>query len=151
MRHKTKKLGSKSEGCPLKMLMSIKSVFADKIMGGIKIYEHRQTIPKQAVSGVIVHSSSPVQCIISEFQIADIVCGNLAEVWEKTRHYSGIAKEFYLSYFTDKSTANTIQVTNVKRYRDPADPYDIIPGFRAPQSFSYLDGATYSLLTKGAI
>lgn len=49
----------------MKVLMSIKPEFADKIFDGSKRYEFRRMIFKQpAVKKVVVYASAPVQMVI---------------------------------------------------------------------------------------
>ena len=56
------------------VLLSIKPEFAEKIFDGTKKFEFRKTIFKNNnVQKVIVYASSPVQKVIGEFSIEDIL------------------------------------------------------------------------------
>ena len=53
----------------MKVLLSIKPEFADKIFNGTKKYEYRRSIfKKKEVKTVVVYASSPIQKIIGEFE-----------------------------------------------------------------------------------
>lgn len=122
----------------MKVLLSIKPEFAFKIFEGTKKYEFRKSIFKRTgIKKVIVYASSPVQQIIGEFEIADILCEETELLWDMTQQFSGISKEFYDQYFTNKDKAFAIQVGKVKKYDKPKSllDYDI---YYAPQSFAYL-------------
>ena len=54
----------------MKVMISIKPEFADKIFTGIKKYEFRKVLFKNNdIDTVIVYASSPVQKVIGEFKI----------------------------------------------------------------------------------
>ena len=92
------------------VLLSIKPEYADKIFSGEKKYEFRKSIFKNTdIEKVVVYASSPVQKVIGEFTIADILNDDIEKIWNETAHYSGITKDFYLSYFSNKEKAYAIK------------------------------------------
>jgi len=120
------------------VLLSIKPQFASKIFDGSKKYEFRKTIFKRNnIKKVVVYASSPIQRVIGEFEIEGIISDTIKKVWEKTSEFSGITKEIYESYFSNKDMAHAIKIGSVKKYASPKylDDYNI---FFAPQSFVYL-------------
>ena len=121
----------------MNVLLSIKPEFANKIFNGTKKYEFRKSIFKRDVNKVIVYASSPVQRVIGEFTIADIICKDTEILWQETKKYSGITKDFYDEYFANKKIAFAIQVGKVRKFSSPKrlSDYDID---YAPQSFAYL-------------
>ena len=75
----------------MRVLLSIKPEFAFKIFDGEKKYEFRKVVFKNPkVKTVVVYASSPVQKVIGEFEIEDILSSNPNEIWKKTKKYSGI-------------------------------------------------------------
>lgn len=122
----------------MKVLLSIKPEFAFKIFEGTKKYEFRKVIFKRPnIKTVVVYASSPVQKVIGEFEIEDILSSSPEKIWEKTRKTSGISEEFFNDYFIDKEIAHAIKIKDVKRYKTPLDlkkEFDIVP----PQSYTYL-------------
>ena len=122
----------------MKILLSIKPEYAEKILSGEKKYEFRRAIFKnQSVKKVVIYASSPVQKVIGEFDIECVITLDLNELWENTKRHSGIDKEFYDSYFQGKEVGHAIKVKKTKRYRkhQELNDYDIQ---YPPQSFCYL-------------
>lgn len=122
----------------MKVMLSIKPEFADKIFNGSKKFEFRRSIFKnQNVKKVIVYASSPVQKVIGEFEIDQIINLELTELWEKTSRHSGISEDYFYQYFGDKEQGYAIKIKKVKKYKQPmcikAD-FKLTP----PQSFAYV-------------
>lgn len=125
------------------VLLSIKPQFVERIFDGTKKYEFRRTIFKQKnVQRVVVYASSPIQKIIGEFEIDEILNDSLDNIWEITHQYSGISKQFYYEYFQDKEKAFAIRIGKIKKYKTfkTLKEYNIN---HAPQSFVYLDSIKF--------
>jgi predicted transcriptional regulator len=122
----------------MKVILSIKPEYANKIFAGTKKYEFRRAIFKNPdVKRVVVYSSSPVQKIIGEFEIERIISHELETLWNKTKKYSGISEDFFLQYFGDKEMGFAIKIKNARLYPTPKcirEDYNLFP----PQSFLYL-------------
>lgn len=122
----------------MKVLLSIKPEFADKIFNGTKKYEFRKSIFKNKdVDTVVVYVSYPWKYIIGEFKIDAILCDNVDKIWKQTQDFSGISEDFYRMYFENKTSAYAIKighVTKFKKFKRLSD-YHIN---HAPQSFVYL-------------
>ena len=119
-------------------MLSIKPEFADKIFNGSKKFEFRRSIFKnQNIKKVIVYASSPVQKVIGEFEIDQIINLELNALWEKTSRHSGISEDYFYQYFGDKEQGYAIKIKKVKKYKQPmcikAD-FKLTP----PQSFAYV-------------
>lgn len=122
----------------MKVLLSIKPEFANKIFDGSKRYEYRKTLfRRKDVDSIVVYASFPVCRVIGEFMIVNILRDNLDSLWEETKNYAGISREFYDSYFANKEFAYAIEVGNFKRYEEEITLQDL--GVQtAPQSFIYI-------------
>lgn len=121
----------------MKVLLSIKPVFANKIFEGTKRFEFRKSIFKKQVSTVVVYASAPLQQIIGEFEIEQILYLDLETLWSITHSDSGISKSFFYEYFEDKERGYAIQIKNTKLYEVPKnlkETYNMFP----PQSFAYI-------------
>lgn len=122
----------------MKVVLSIKPEFASKIFDGSKKFEFRKSIFKnKEVKSIIVYASSPVQQVIGEFEIEDILNYDLDTLWNMTQEYSGISEEFYYKYFADKEQGFAIKIKRTKKYRKPKclkTDFNLSP----PQSFAYL-------------
>jgi predicted transcriptional regulator len=121
----------------MNVLLSIKPEFAYKIFEGTKKYEFRKSIFKKDVDKVVVYASSPVQRVIGEFEIEDILCGEVNSLWQTTQKFAGISKDFYDEYFANKEIAFAIQVGKIHKFPKPRRLSDYNIDY-APQSFAYL-------------
>ena len=121
----------------MKVVLSIKPEFAFKIFDGTKKFEFRKSIFKnKKISSIIVYASSPVQQVIGEFEIDEVLKYDLSTLWDITREFSGITEEFYYDYFADKEEGFAIKIKKAIKYQNPkclrAD-FNLSP----PQSFAY--------------
>ena len=122
----------------MKVLLSIKPEFVEKIFAGTKKYEFRKSLFRRSdVKSVVVYASAPVKRVVGEFEIDNILSGELDVIWERTKKYSGITKEFYDLYFREKTVANAVQIGHLIRYKKAKclSDYNIR---QAPQSFCYI-------------
>jgi len=123
----------------MKVLLSIKPEFTEKIFDGSKIYEFRRAIFKNPdVKKVVVYASSPIQKVIGEFEIENIIHDDLQSLWDETKEFSGISKEFFFEYFGNKKKGFAIKIKKPKRYKIPMcirQDFNLFP----PQSFLYLN------------
>lgn len=123
----------------MKVLLSIKPEFAFKIFDGEKKFEFRKVIFKNPdIRTVVVYASSPVQQVIGEFEIDDILSSSPNEIWELTKKYSGISEIYFHEYFENRLIAHAIKIKNTKRYKKPMslkDDFNVLP----PQSYLYLN------------
>ena len=122
----------------MKVLLSIKPDFANKIFDGTKKYEFRKIIFRnQNVSKVVVYASSPVCRVIGEFEIENILCDELTNLWDRTKADAGINKEFYFEYFSGHNKGYAIKVGKRTKYRTQKVLKEAF-GIQPPQSFQYI-------------
>ena len=97
----------------MKVLLSIKPEYAEKIFNGEKRFEYRRVIFKRkGITTVVVYVTAPISRIMGEFQINNIL-------------YKGVCSEFYVgfdngqemrirveskSYLEDKLTGDRITI-----------------------------------------
>ena len=123
----------------MKILLSIKPEYANKIFSGEKRFEFRKSIFRNAaVRAVVVYATMPVGKVIGEFEIDEVLQASPQALWSKTRQFSGISRSFFNEYFEGRDTAYAIKVLTVKRYRSPIDLERVAPTRHPPQSFRYL-------------
>lgn len=125
----------------MKVVLSIKPEYANKIFDGTKRFEFRKSIFKnENVKTILVYSSSPVQKVIGEFQIEKIIKHDLETLWELTKEFSGITKEYFYQYFANKQHGFAIKIKTKTKYQIPKclkNDYNLTP----PQSFAYFTTA----------
>ena len=122
----------------MKVILSIKPEFANKIFDGTKKFEFRRTLfKKKEVNKIVVYASAPISKVIGEFEIEDIVHEDVDTLWNKTSDYSGISFDYYFEYFQGKEVGYAIKVKNPKKYEEELCIMQNF-GMRPPQSFAYL-------------
>ena len=95
----------------MKVLLSIKPEYAQKIFDGTKKYEFRRSVfKKKNVKTVVVYASSHVQQVIGEFEIETILNHNIQELWNLTKDYSGVTKNLFFDYFINKEKGYAIKI-----------------------------------------
>lgn len=123
----------------MRVLLSIKPNYANLIFDGSKKFEFRRSIFKNhKVKTILVYSSSPVQKVIGEFEIDEILNDDLSSLWQQTKKHAGIDEHFFYEYFNNKESGFAIKIKKAKKYAKPlclkAD-FNLLP----PQSFLYLN------------
>lgn len=123
----------------MKVLLSIKPQFADRIFDGSKGYEFRKAIFKNPdIRTVVVYASSPKQMVIGEFEIDSILSDSPERLWEQTKGSAGVESDYFFEYFSERKKGFAIVVKNPKLYKKPLclrKHFRKIP----PQSFLYLE------------
>lgn len=122
----------------MKVLLSIKPEFAEKIFDGTKRFEFRRRIYKrEAVKSIIVYASAPISMVIGEFEIETVLHDDLNSLWDSTNEFAGISEEYYREYFIGKEAGYAIEVKEVNKYRVPLGIRESF-GIAPPQSFAYV-------------
>ncbi len=124
----------------MKVLLSIRPEYADRIFKGEKKYEYRKTLFKREdVDTVIVYATKPVGKVIGEFKIDSIMEDNPINIWEKTKLYSGIDKNVYTEYFAGREKGFAISIKKTRIYKKPLELEELNFNIKcAPQSFMYI-------------
>lgn len=122
----------------MKVLLSIKPEFVDKIFSGEKKYEYRKQIFKKNIEKVIVYSTQPEGKIIGEFVIEEVLHDKVDIIWSLTKDFSGITYSKFYSYFNGRKEGYAIKIGKVKLYDQPVDPKEFDSKFKPPQSFCYV-------------
>lgn len=126
----------------MKIILSIKPEFANKIFDGTKRFEFRRRLYKnKEVKAVIVYASAPISKVIGEFEIETVLYDTLESLWSSTNKYSGISEDYYLEYFKGKDAGYAIEVKRTKKYNKPLCIKENF-GVNPPQSFAYINNPT---------
>lgn len=124
----------------MKILLSIKPEFVEKIISGEKKFEFRKVLPKRkGITTVVVYSTMPVGKVVGEFKVKDTHSYKPEYLWEKTKDFSGITKNFFDEYFSAKSLAHAFEIDSFQLYENPLGISEILPSGTAPQSYCYIN------------
>lgn len=123
----------------MKVLLSIKPEYVDKIFSGEKKYEYRKSLfSREGVTTVIIYATMPVGKVVGEFEIDKILTDTPKEIWKKTQLSSGINQTFFDQYFDGREKAFAIKIANFMIYDEPQHISEIIKRTHPPQSFCYV-------------
>lgn len=121
----------------MKVLMSIKTEYTNKILDKIKLYELRKKPLRDEVDTVIIYSSGKVKKIVGEFKIDKIIKDSPDNIWNLGEEVLGINKKSFYEYFKHSEFAYAIKIKDVIKYDILKDLKDF--GIKkAPQSFCYI-------------
>jgi predicted transcriptional regulator len=124
----------------MKVLLSIKPEYAEKILNGHKHYEFRKALPKAAgVRTIVIYATMPVGKVVGEFEIDSVLSERPTDLWALTSKFSGITEEFFNEYFQGRHLAHAFKVKKVRRYKVPLPLDAVLASGSAPQSFCYLN------------
>ncbi len=123
----------------MKVLLSIKPEYAERILNGSKRFEFRRALfQRPAVESVVIYATMPVGKVVGEFEIDGVVDLEPASLWAETEAGAGITREFFDEYFRGRERGFAIRVKNPKRYDQPRDLKEHTGLSTAPQSFCYV-------------
>ena len=119
------------------ILMSIKPEYVDKIFSGKKKYEYRKRMCKEKIDTIIVYSSSPIQKVVGELKIKQVLYDKKSIIWDKTNRYGGITKTKYDKYYENCDYAVAYEIEKAILYDKQKDLKDFNVR-TAPQSYVYI-------------
>jgi predicted transcriptional regulator len=123
----------------MKVLLSIKPEYTEKIFSGVKKYEFRRQKPRSIIERVFIYECSPSKNIVGWFTIKRILSGSPEKIWDICRSLSGIKKRKFFTYCNGKKVIYALEIDRVFQFKTPINPFEICSDFRPPQNFSYLD------------
>ncbi|WP_185922446.1 ASCH domain-containing protein [Hafnia paralvei] len=123
----------------MKVLLSIKPEYAEKILDGSKRFEFRKGIFKNKdIKSVVIYATMPVGKIVGEFFVEDIVTGHPDHVWSITQKFAGITKDFFDVYYSGRDKAFAIKIGTVEKFEQPRPLSSLGKNITPPQSYRYL-------------
>lgn len=124
----------------MKVMVSIKPEYVERILAGEKTYEFRRRIFKRDdVDTLVVYATRPKAAVVAEVRIEGVVEASPEELWKKTHKTGGISRTKFMRYFEGADSAFAIRLGRITRFDRPV-PLDEYPSriTKAPQSFAYV-------------
>ena len=119
-----------------KIIVSINPRHVNNIINGSKRYEYRTRIASKDVNKLLIYETAPIKMVVAEADVIEVLSLDPKTLWEQTKDYSGLSKEFFYEYFKNRSVAYAYKLGKVKVYDEPKSLIEF--GLRAaPQSFAY--------------
>lgn len=129
----------------MRVLLSIKPKYVDKILCGTKKYEFRKIIFKnEEIREMVIYSSSPTKKIVGTCAISSVIEDRPRVLWEMLKEGSGLCEEEFFTYFSGKEKGYAIEIESINRFERPVDPREFNADFIPPQSFQYISDTFYS-------
>ncbi|EOZ0881784.1 ASCH domain-containing protein [Serratia sp. Lou2A] len=123
----------------MKVLLSIKPEYAEKILDGSKKFEFRKGIFKnEKITTVVIYATMPIGKIVGEFQVDSVLTGSPDAVWAETKKFAGITKEFFDMYYEGREKAFAIKIGSVDKFDAPLPLSALGNNITPPQSYRYL-------------
>jgi len=121
------------------VILSIKPVYANAILEGVKTVEFRKRVFKKNVDKVFIYSSSPIKMIVGYFTFSNIVEDTPENLWKTFQKVGGINKDDFFEYYKETEKGFGIVIKEVVKFEVEKDPIEFIENFTAPQSYVYLE------------
>ena len=105
----------------------------------------RRSWAAEPVDVLLIYSSTPVQKIVAAVNVVNVTEGSPTALWNLSQEKcGGVTRQLIYDYFTGRKTGFAIEIADVLEFEQPVDPKKLFKGFRAPQSFMYLDAKDYT-------
>ena len=121
----------------LRMLLSIKPEYVNKIVSGTKKYEFRKFHCREGIYTMVIYATAPVKKVVGEVALLDIIEGDVEYVWRKTKSFGGILEKDYMTYYQGRKVAIAYKLGKVTLYDEPMELKDLGLEY-VPQSFAYI-------------
>lgn len=120
-------------------ILSIKPIYANAILKGVKTVEFRKRVFKKNVDKIFIYSSSPTKMIVGYFTFSNIVEDTPENLWKTFQKVGGINKVDFFDYYKETEKGFGIVIKEVVKFDVEKDPMEFIENFTAPQSYVYLE------------
>lgn len=131
------------------VLLSIHPEHAEKILSGEKKLEFRRRWTSHPVHELIIYVTAPIKRIVAIAKIKEVHQGSSTALWALAQQKGGgLSRQALYTYFSGLKTGYAIELESVERFPRLLDSSLFIKGFRAPQSFSYVDSDLYRRLRR---
>lgn len=121
------------------VLLSIRPEFSEAILEGRKTYELRRRIfGRRDVRRCIIYSSSPVQRVVGDFIVEEILELSPAKLWAATSGGAAVDRRSFDAYFRGIDVGFALKIGTARRFAKPKKLREYCGLGQPPQSFCYL-------------
>jgi predicted transcriptional regulator len=133
------------------VLVSIRPIYASKILDGQKTVELRRKFPEAAIVGAtaLIYSSSPVSAIVGRARIKHVLKLPVSRIWKEHGTAACISKDDFDAYFAGRKYGFAIFFEAVQALKKQLKAIDLDAqfGIVPPQSYRYVTHKCVALLT----
>nr|WP_225612447.1 helix-turn-helix domain-containing protein [Paracoccus sp. PAR01] len=123
------------------VVLSIKPVYSEKILAGMKTVELRRRFPIVVPNGALayIYSSSPVKAMVGIASIRDVLKLPVEQIWTEFERTAFIERPLFDKYFEGLDHGYALVFGDVKSFSRPLPLHELREkfGFEPPQSFLY--------------
>ena len=76
----------------MKILLSVKPEYTDRILDGSKRYEYRRKLAAIPISSILLYATEPVGKVVGEVEVIGTVSASPTKLWEQTKKFAGITR-----------------------------------------------------------
>mgnify|MGYP002525565259 CR=1 FL=1 len=120
-----------------RILLSINPEHVYNILNGTKHFEYRKSKCKRNVDQIIIYATHPIKQVVAIAALDDILEGEPDDIWEQTKSFSGINRDFYSKYYEGRERAVAYKLSHVEKLNPPKSISEFGLSV-APQSFAYV-------------
>jgi predicted transcriptional regulator len=132
------------------LLVSVRPVYAEKIVEGAKTVELRRRFTRDALPGAVavIYSTSPIQALIGCAVVKQVKRLLTTQIWRQYASAACVGRDDFENYFTGVEEGYAILLRDGRRFSRAIGVAALQKrfGFVAPQSFMFLPPEYYSLL-----
>lgn len=125
------------------LLLSVRPVFARRILEGTKTVELRRVRPVvEPGQEVLIYSSSPTMALLGHAVVHRVEADEPSHLWKRVRESAGVTWTEYQEYFRGADQAVGIWLRKVAALGEPITLSELRerwPWFRPPQSYCFLN------------
>lgn len=121
----------------MKILISIKSPYVQRILSKEKKYEFRRTMCKRPIEAMVIYETMPTGKVVAEATVTNVLCAAPAELWEIVKEAAGMDKTAFFAYYFGCKNAVAYELGEVTVFSPPLQLSEIGVK-RPPQSYVYL-------------
>jgi predicted transcriptional regulator len=132
------------------LLVSVRPVYASKILDGQKTVELRRKFPHENAAGAtaLIYSSSPVSAVVGFARIKRVLKLPVAKLWKEYGSAACISKADFNAYFSGVKFGFAIFLESVQTLKMQVKAIDLKSqfGIVPPQSYRYVTNDCSSLM-----
>ena len=133
------------------ILVSVRPIYASKILHGQKTVELRRKFPEVGATGalVLIYSSSPVSAVVGCARIKHVLKLPVSRIWKEYGVATCISKHEFDAYFAGLKHGFAILFESVKSLKRQLEAAELEEkfGILPPQSYRYLTEECAALLS----
>lgn len=119
--------------------MSIRPIFANRLLTGEKQVEFRRRSPAKPITHILIYATSPVKAVVGVAEIERLERGSPGRLWDEFRDVGGIGRSDFFRYFSGSREGFAYVVRRTWSCSKPVPLGRQGLPSRAPQAFRYVD------------